>query len=428
MDPYSYNSYGNRYIPYLQTQRTPIVFDGYQFDLGNRYNFSTDYLTGIIYSVYFPTYPNLIYIGSTKLSIVEQRNLHITNYNAYKSDNQSQSQETDDMEDYITGSKKFITLYNIFDKYGYDNCVYQIIQYYPCLHINELQNIEAYHINITNCVNKKKFKPYYSFNGVGVNHYKFNNQREFNLNLYFDHINNTFSESPTIISMNNNIQKLLTILKRVYITLNTNQEYILTNLPLWSKLMNTSTFHTMEYYVSLFESQNTFFTNLKKLLIRSIGSMNNIRTPLTICKVCCTDCITPQKLITHLKKKIPCNSTELDRNTLVNEVQQSIINICPKCNKEFPKKNGFQIHVDSCQEPILNINDEFATFYLSIYQNNGTLINYTKQFQYFSNLIKQNNDPKIFPIIYSIRDKTEQLFKDIYNTPLFPTSIIKGLQ
>ena len=51
--------------------------------------------------------------------------------------------------------KKKVTLFNIFEEFGIDNCKIELIENYPCLYRYELVKREEYYIKNTDCVNKK---------------------------------------------------------------------------------------------------------------------------------------------------------------------------------------------------------------------------------------------------------------------------------
>ena len=80
-----------------------------------------------------------IYIGSTREERLCQRmSKHHCGYKIW--------QKTD------KSSK--VTSYNIFDKYGFDNCYIELIELYPCLSKEELFKREGYYIRMLDCVNK----------------------------------------------------------------------------------------------------------------------------------------------------------------------------------------------------------------------------------------------------------------------------------
>ena len=80
-----------------------------------------------------------IYIGSTTKQYLSQRfSHHRSDFNKWKS-----------------GSKvSHVRSYDVFDEYGIDNCNIVLIELYPCNSKDELHAREAYHIKLTECVNK----------------------------------------------------------------------------------------------------------------------------------------------------------------------------------------------------------------------------------------------------------------------------------
>ena len=52
------------------------------------------------------------------------------------------------------GSNDYTTCYNIFDKYGIENCEIYLIEKFPCDTKDELHSREGYYIQNNSCVNK----------------------------------------------------------------------------------------------------------------------------------------------------------------------------------------------------------------------------------------------------------------------------------
>jgi len=92
-----------------------------------------DYSKSKVYKIYCPTEPSLCYIGSTTKQYLSQRmDGHRSKYKT---------------------CKKSTTSYLIFDKYGIENCIIELIELYPCFTVEELRKREGYYIQNNNCVN-----------------------------------------------------------------------------------------------------------------------------------------------------------------------------------------------------------------------------------------------------------------------------------
>ena len=81
---------------------------------------------------------NLCYIGSTTEKLVKRFGRHRRQYRAY-----------------LLGKKHKISSFDIFDKYGIDNCKIYWIEDYPCNSKKELEAREGYYIETTDCVNRR---------------------------------------------------------------------------------------------------------------------------------------------------------------------------------------------------------------------------------------------------------------------------------
>lgn len=101
-----------------------------------------DYTLGKIYRV-CDKKRKMIYFGSTcKKSLDERFEQHKFNYLTWKQN-----------------GKRYYTLFEIFDDYGVDNCIIELIEDYPCNSLQELVAKEDLYIQSLNCVNRKgKFK------------------------------------------------------------------------------------------------------------------------------------------------------------------------------------------------------------------------------------------------------------------------------
>jgi hypothetical protein len=71
-----------------------------------------------------------IYIGSTVCELVSQRMVkHRSSYNQWKKNNQN-----------------YTTSYILFEEYGVDNCIKELIEAKPCIDINEQAKLEGSYI------------------------------------------------------------------------------------------------------------------------------------------------------------------------------------------------------------------------------------------------------------------------------------------
>lgn len=80
-----------------------------------------------------------IYIGSTTKSLLSQRmTSHRATYKQWKNDNYN-----------------WVSVFDIFDKYGLENCNIYLIESYECSTRDELRAREGHFIKSLNCVNKR---------------------------------------------------------------------------------------------------------------------------------------------------------------------------------------------------------------------------------------------------------------------------------
>ena len=102
-----------------------------------------------------------IYIGSTTKTYLSQRmDTHRSEYKRWK-----------------LGKSSHIRSYDLFDKYGIDNCQILLIESYPCETRDELSSREGYFIRTLKCVNKniagrsvkESNKQYYKKNSDKIN-------------------------------------------------------------------------------------------------------------------------------------------------------------------------------------------------------------------------------------------------------------------
>lgn len=97
------------------------------------------------------------YFGSTKKKYLCQRfNGHKQHYKLYKD-----------------GKKSKCSSFDLFEKYGVDNCLYVLVENFPCETKEELKAREAYYILNNDCVNKcvpgRTQKEYYEINKEKIN-------------------------------------------------------------------------------------------------------------------------------------------------------------------------------------------------------------------------------------------------------------------
>ena len=98
---------------------------------------TTNYQNGKIYKVVDKSY-EMCYIGSTIDTLPNRFKGHKTHYNQY-----------------LQGNKlRFTSVFDMFDKYGIENCKIELIEKYPCDDITELQRREGHFIKTTDCINK----------------------------------------------------------------------------------------------------------------------------------------------------------------------------------------------------------------------------------------------------------------------------------
>jgi hypothetical protein len=100
---------------------------------------TTNYQNGKIYKIECPSGDEGdIYIGSTCKEDLSQRMIH----------------HRCDFKRWKEGKRRNISSFQLFDKYGIDNCVIILIESFPCNCIDELYAKEAFHIKSMKCVNK----------------------------------------------------------------------------------------------------------------------------------------------------------------------------------------------------------------------------------------------------------------------------------
>jgi len=94
------------------------------------------YLNGKIYKI-TNNLNNDIYIGSTCQNLKQRFQCHIRRY-----------------KQFINNKTNKLTVFDLFIKYGVNNCKIELIELYNCNSKNELELKEGYYIKNNNCVNK----------------------------------------------------------------------------------------------------------------------------------------------------------------------------------------------------------------------------------------------------------------------------------
>ena len=111
-----------------------------------------DYQKGKIYKIWDNAY-NKCYIGSTCAQLSSRMVDHRKNYKMFKKGNPT---------------KTYITIYDLFDEFGVDNCKIELLELYPTNSRAELLAREGYYQRENACVNKliadRKLREYYNDN------------------------------------------------------------------------------------------------------------------------------------------------------------------------------------------------------------------------------------------------------------------------
>ena len=99
----------------------------------------TNYEQSKIYKIYSHC-GDKIYIGSTTKNLLSQRMAtHRSDYKTWKK-----------------GESKFSKSYLLFDEYGIENCIIELLEYKPCKNKDELIKLEGIYTGELECVNKQK--------------------------------------------------------------------------------------------------------------------------------------------------------------------------------------------------------------------------------------------------------------------------------
>jgi hypothetical protein len=113
-----------------------------------------DYKNGKIYKIVDNGYTKM-YIGSTTQPLSKRFYAHKVNYRIWKDDQYSK-----------------VTVYEIFDEFGIENCKIELMENYECNSKNELERKEGEYIKNNDCVNKnvagRTHKEYYENNKTNI--------------------------------------------------------------------------------------------------------------------------------------------------------------------------------------------------------------------------------------------------------------------
>ena len=99
-------------------------------------NIYNKYQNGKIYKITDIGY-NKCYIGSTTEELNQRMARHRTDYKRF-----------------LNGKNRHTRSYDIFDEYGVENCKIELVEYFKCDTLQQLQRKEGEHIKNTECVNK----------------------------------------------------------------------------------------------------------------------------------------------------------------------------------------------------------------------------------------------------------------------------------
>jgi len=161
-----------------------------------------NYQEGKIYKIVSNTDDDICYVGSTTKKYLSQRmTKHKSDYKRWKN-----------------GKANKVSSYELFEKYGIENCKIELLEIFPCNSKDELTKKEGDHIRALNCVNKKiagrTIKEYYDENKDTILEYG---------KIYYDENKDTILEQQKIYN-HKNANK---ISKRVKIYYEKNRDKIL---------------------------------------------------------------------------------------------------------------------------------------------------------------------------------------------------------
>ena len=117
----------------------------------------TNYSNGKIYKI---VGGDECYIGSTtKARLCQRMTAHRSDYFKWK-----------------IGERSFVASYHLFDKYGIENCVIELVELYPCNSKDELNAREGMYIKSETCVNRniagRSIQTYYQDNKEKLQDYR----------------------------------------------------------------------------------------------------------------------------------------------------------------------------------------------------------------------------------------------------------------
>ena len=158
-----------------------------------------NYQNSKIYKIFSTTDDSICYIGSTAQEDLNNRLIqHKSRYRCFNNQNTKY---------------KPSRAYNLFEKYGIDNCMIELIASYPCSSRKELENEEAKYIKSLNAINKNI-----------PNRYNHENHQEY-MKEYYDE-NREYYKEYMKEYYKNNIEKAREYQKRYHDTHNENlKEY-----------------------------------------------------------------------------------------------------------------------------------------------------------------------------------------------------------
>ena len=98
-----------------------------------------NYQEGKIYKIYSTIDDSICYVGSTTKKLLCQRMVeHRKDYRRWKEGKRNDT----------------VSSFNLFDKFGMENCIIELLKLYPCNSKDELNRKEGEYIKSLNCVNR----------------------------------------------------------------------------------------------------------------------------------------------------------------------------------------------------------------------------------------------------------------------------------
>ena len=120
-----------------------------------------DYINGRIYFIepICEHEDNEFYYGSTIQKLCKRMDKHRRSYKSW-----------------MDGKSQKVMCYDLFEKYGLENCKIYLVELYPCKSREELESREGYYIRNYDCINKnipcRTKKEYYNDNKDEIKEYK----------------------------------------------------------------------------------------------------------------------------------------------------------------------------------------------------------------------------------------------------------------